>query len=105
MKLPILINELSKQLELTSRTLRHWESEGLFQSIRDCDSGWRSYNEEAVLGIKITFILRRLGIPIRDIKTILEVKTFEVVDNVVRNHAHDVFLLAVQEEGCFIPIC
>ncbi|WIV12735.1 MerR family transcriptional regulator [Proteiniborus sp. MB09-C3] len=84
MKLPISINELSKQLELTSRTLRHWESEGLFQSIRDCDSGWRSYNEEAVLCIKITFILRRFGIPIRDIKTILEVKTFEAVDNVVR---------------------
>ncbi|NLA86434.1 MAG: MerR family DNA-binding transcriptional regulator, partial [Clostridiales bacterium] len=34
MNSPIAIHKLSAQLGLTSRTLRHWESEGLFGSGR-----------------------------------------------------------------------
>lgn len=31
----ITINKLTEQIGLTSRTLRYWESEGLFESERD----------------------------------------------------------------------
>ena len=34
MSLPIAINKLSTQMGLTSRTLRHWECEGLFISFQ-----------------------------------------------------------------------
>jgi DNA-binding transcriptional MerR regulator len=61
---------------LTSRTLRHWESEGLFKSERD-DSGWRVYDEDAVLRIGITALLRKIDIPISEIKLVAEEKSFE----------------------------
>lgn len=72
MKELIAIHKLSEQLKLTSRTLRHWEAEGLFTSKRDVQSGWRVYDEEAILRIRVTEKLRRLGIPVADIKTVLE---------------------------------
>ncbi|MDD5936523.1 MAG: MerR family transcriptional regulator, partial [Clostridiales bacterium] len=40
---------MSEQMGLTSRTLRFWESEHLFTSDRDVDSGWRTYDEHAIL--------------------------------------------------------
>lgn len=54
----ISINKMAEQMGLTSRTLRHWESEKLFSSIRDVDSGWRTYDENAILCIRLTALLR-----------------------------------------------
>jgi len=72
---PIAIHKLSAQTGLTSRTLRHWESEGLFKSGRNQDSGWRVYDEDAVLRIGITALLRRLDVPIGDIKPVTDEKS------------------------------
>lgn len=67
----VAIHKLSEQMGLTSRTLRHWESEGLFKSLRDTSSGRRSYDEDALLCIRITAMLRKMDIPIKDIKSVL----------------------------------
>jgi len=81
----IAIHKLSAQLGLTSRTLRHWESEDLFCSIRDNDSGWRFYDENAVLCVRITALLRTLDVPICEIKTVMDNKTFEKLQEVIVN--------------------
>lgn len=62
----VSIHRLAEQMGLTSRTLRHWESEGLFKSERDTSSGWRVYDEHALSCIRITAILRKIDIPIKD---------------------------------------
>lgn len=84
MKLPVAINKLSVQTGLTSRTLRHWESEGLFNSTRDSDSGWRVYDEAAVLRISITAMLRKLDIPLKEIKSVLDAGTIEKAEEAVK---------------------
>lgn len=81
----IAIHKLAAQLGLTSRTLRHWESEGLFISGRDRDSGWRTYDETAVLRIKLTALLRKLDVPISDIKTAADANSFEKLHSVIQN--------------------
>jgi hypothetical protein len=48
---PFVINKVAEQLGLTSRTLRHWESENLFSSTRAVDSGWRTYDEYALVNL------------------------------------------------------
>ena len=88
MNLPVSINKLSLELGLTSRTLRHWESEGLFKSIRDQESGWRVYNEETVLCIKITAALRKLDISLKDIKTILDTKTLKIFQSIIKKQLY-----------------
>ncbi|WHY21201.1 MerR family transcriptional regulator [Paenibacillus sp. G2S3] len=63
----VTIDKLSTQIGLTSRTLRHWEAQGLFKSHREASSGWRIYDEHAILAIRITALLRKLDISIKDI--------------------------------------
>ncbi len=81
----VAINKLSEQMGLTSRTLRHWESEGLFKSERDTSSGWRIYDENALLCIRITAVLRKMDIPIKDIKTVISNKSPAELSMVVEN--------------------
>lgn len=92
---PIAINKLCEQVGLTSRTLRHWESEDLFKSVRDPDSGWRAYDDNAILCIQITTLLRKLDIPIKDIKKVLDERTFTAIHEVITKR---ISLIATQRE-------
>lgn len=83
----VTIHEISEQLGLTSRTLRHWEAEGLFQSHREVSSGWRTFDEHAVLCIRITALLRRMDIPIREIQPMLEKQSVTALKQVIQNRA------------------
>ena len=66
------IHRVANELGLTSRTLRHWEDEGLFTSLRDAQSGWRAYDAQALGRIRFTVLMRRLDIPVRQIKAVLD---------------------------------
>lgn len=71
------IDKLCQELGLTSRTLRHWESQGLFKSSRNASSGWRVYDEHAVLAIQVTAFLRSYDMGIKEIKAVLEDMSFQ----------------------------
>jgi len=73
----ITINKVSSDMGISSRTLRYWESAGLFKSIRDTQSGWRMYDDYTLQCIRITNFLRRLDFSIRDIKDVMERKTID----------------------------
>lgn len=75
----IEIDKLCAELGLTSRTLRHWESQGLFTSSRNSSSGWRVYDAKAVLAIQVTAFLRSYDMGIKDIKAILADMTFQTM--------------------------
>lgn len=81
----VSIQQLSEQLGLTSRTLRHWEAEGLFQSYREVSSGWRTYDEQALRCIRITALLRRMDIPIKEIQAVLDKSSVPVLKQVIQN--------------------
>lgn len=80
----IAINILSAQLDISSRTLRHWEDMGLFKSTRDLQSGWRMYDENAVKRIRITELLRRIDLSIEEIKIILDRESAEELINALK---------------------
>ncbi len=71
------IHEVATTLNISTRSLRYWENAGLFTSVRDSSSGWRLYDEKALQSIRITEFLRRIDIPISDIKEILDTGTPE----------------------------
>lgn len=79
----VAIHQLSEQLGLTSRTLRHWETEGLFHSSRDPSSGWRIYDEHARINIRITAILRKMDIPIKAIKPVIRENSVAELNRVI----------------------
>jgi DNA-binding transcriptional MerR regulator/DNA gyrase inhibitor GyrI len=84
----IAINVLSAKINISSRTLRHWEDAGLFKSTRDPQSGWRMYDEETINNIRIIELLRRLDLSIQDIKKVLEHKSVDELIAALRKQ-HD----------------
>ena len=82
----IAIHKLSEQLGLTSRTLRHWEAEGLIASQRDIDSGWRCYDSRNIFFIRVTALLREFDISLKDIKKILSSGTCETLEGIIHRY-------------------
>lgn len=85
----IAISKLSEQMGLTSRTLRHWESEGLFKSDRDLSSGWRSYDSHNVFRIRVTALLRGYDIALKDIKKVLDSGSCQTLCAIIRQYLQE----------------
>lgn len=68
----VKITDVTKQLGLSSRTLRYYEQVGLIESIRPKFEAYRYYDEEAVERLQQIIILRKMQISVKDIVRIYE---------------------------------
>jgi DNA-binding transcriptional MerR regulator len=64
------ISDLSKHFDLTPRTIRYYESEGLLNPVRD--NGKRIYRERDLVRLKLILRGKRLGFSLAEIKTTME---------------------------------
>lgn len=64
------INQVSKQLGISSRTLRYYEQIGLISSVKKEDFAYRTYDEETIARLKQIIVLRKLRIPLKQIANI-----------------------------------
>lgn len=65
------ITEVSRDLNVSTRALRYYEQLGLIQSRKKQDYAYRTYDEASVLHLRQILLLRKLRIPLKQIKTIL----------------------------------
>lgn len=63
------IGEAAKRFDISNRTLRYWEEEGILKSERT-ENGYRFYDEENAMRIRQIVVLRKLKMPIADIERI-----------------------------------
>lgn len=75
----VKIRDVSNKYNITARALRYYEDMGLLKSIRNSDSPYRMYDEDAVRRIEQILILRKLNISIKDIKRIFGASGSDVV--------------------------
>lgn len=66
------VNHVSREFGVSTRMLRHYEKMGLLQSSRAPGYAYRMYTAEAVAVLRQILILRKLRIPLKDIKAILQ---------------------------------
>ncbi len=66
------ITDLSRELGITSRSLRYYEQVGLIESARPEGEKYRYYTSEAVERLRQILVLRKMQIPIKDILRIYE---------------------------------
>lgn len=66
------VTEVSQNLGLSTRMLRHYEELGLVESSRKEGYAYRMYDENAVRRLQQIIILRKLRIPLRSVKLILD---------------------------------
>ena len=82
----LTISEISKQFNISTRTLRYYEEIGLIQSIKKEDYAYRTYEEETILRLQQILILRKLRIPLKQIALILKNEnTAAIIDTFQKN--------------------
>jgi len=64
------ISTVSKNLGVSSRTLRYYEQLGLVKSARMDDYAYRVYDEDAIRRLRQIIILRKLRVPVKQIREI-----------------------------------
>ncbi|MBQ9135655.1 MAG: MerR family transcriptional regulator [Lachnospiraceae bacterium] len=62
------INEVEQSIGITKKNIRFYEEQGLLTPSRNSANGYRDYSETDVDTLRQIKLLRKLGIPIEDIK-------------------------------------
>ena len=73
------IGEVSSRFRISARMLRYYEKEGLVKSTREEGYAYRMYEPEAVKRIQQIIILRKLQIPVKQIRCMMEGNREEAV--------------------------
>lgn len=66
------ISQVSKEYNVSTRTLRYYEKIGLLNSCKKEDYAYRTYDDEAIERLQQIIILRKLRIPLKQIASIFE---------------------------------
>ena len=62
------INEVEKAVGITVKNIRFYESQGLLSPRRNTANGYRDYGEEEVAVLQRIKLLRKLGVPLEEIR-------------------------------------
>lgn len=62
------INEVEQLVGITRRNIRFYEAEGLLTPARNSQNGYREYGEEELIQLKRIKLLRKLGLPLEEIR-------------------------------------
>lgn len=62
------INEVETLVGITKKNIRFYEKEGLLAPSRNSDNGYREYGEQEVTALKQIKLLRKLGLPLEEIR-------------------------------------
>ena len=66
------ISQISKQFNISTRTLRYYEQIGLINPVETVDFSYRMYDANTITRLKQIIILRKLRIPLKQIADILK---------------------------------
>lgn len=64
------INEVEQQVNITKKNIRFYEQQGLLNPRRNTENGYRDYSGEDVTELKKIKILRKLSLPLGEIRKI-----------------------------------
>lgn len=66
------ISEVEKLVGVSKKNIRFYEEQGLLSPGRESQNGYRSYNENDINDLRRVKLLRRLAVPIEDIRRLKE---------------------------------
>ena len=66
------VGKTAKLVGMTAETLRHYDRVGLIRPVKDEWTKYRRYTDRDVIRLNIVSALRSMGIPLREIKTMLD---------------------------------
>ena len=69
---PLKINEVEALVGITKKNIRFYEEKGLLSPSRNSENGYRDYGEEEVAVLRRIKLMRKLGVPIDEIRRMQE---------------------------------
>lgn len=78
------INEVEERVGVTKRNIRYYEKEGLLAPSRNSENGYRDYSEADVEELKKIKLLRKLDVPLEEIRRMQS--GILTLDDAVRRH-------------------
>jgi DNA-binding transcriptional MerR regulator len=84
------ISQISKQYNISTRTLRYYEQIKLIQPIKKEDYSYRTYDKNTILRIKQIIVLRKLRIPLKQITEILQSENVVVAIEAFQQNLNDI---------------
>lgn len=84
------ISQVSKEFNISTRTLRFYEEKGLIKSIKKDEYAYRTYDEAAIMRLQQIIILRKLRIPLKQINLMLQNKDTEYAIDVFKSNLKEV---------------
>ncbi|MDR1329764.1 MAG: effector binding domain-containing protein [Oscillospiraceae bacterium] len=84
------ISEISRGLNISTRTLRYYEQIGLISSTRKDGYAYRVYDEGAVSRLRQIVVLRKLRIPLNQITQLLQSTNTETLIDALRRNLSEV---------------
>lgn len=79
------IGDAAKAFNISNRTLRYWEEEGILVSTR-AENGYRYYDDSNTVRIKQIVLLRKLKMPISEIEKIFVSDSLDVAITTLTRH-------------------
>ncbi|MCY1713693.1 MerR family transcriptional regulator [Caproiciproducens galactitolivorans] len=79
------INEVAKLTGVTVRTLHYYDEIGLLKPTETTESGYRIYDESALVKLQQILFFRELGFPLDEIRKILSSRSFDP-SKALKNH-------------------
>ena len=71
------INEVEAQVGITKKNIRFYEEQGLLSPRRNSENGYRDYGEAEVAALRQIKLMRKLGVPLEEIRRMQAGATFQ----------------------------
>lgn len=84
------ISEVSKKYNISTRTLRYYEKIGLMQSVKKDGYAYRTYDKKLITRLQQIIILRKLRIPLKEIKLILQSDQASMAIEIFKNKVSEI---------------
>lgn len=84
------ISQVSRQLNVSTRTLRYYEQIGLITPQKKDNFSFRTYDPDTLVRIQQILFLRKLRIPLKQIREILEIENIAVTIQVFEENLSEI---------------
>ena len=71
------VKEISRQTGVSVRTLHHYDAIGLLKPTATTESGYRLYDEDALMRLYLIIVYRELGFSLKKIAALLDAPDFD----------------------------
>ena len=87
----MLLNEIANEVGMTKRAIKYYEEKGLL-SVNKSNNGYRDYSVNDVDTLKRISVYRKLGVSVKDIKSLLEKNDKDVLVRIYNEKMQDKIL-------------